>query len=120
VSLTTVNLHPAQYMGILSAFGMAFLQVYLVMLIHSIGVYKLHESLQGFGFLKRQLLGIMGLHRIFGALVLAFWPPLILLCLGAGDVVSGSNFFILWAYIWLCMCVFGAICHHLYDIFGPG
>ena len=120
VSHATINLHPARYIGILNAFGLSFMQIYLIVTIHTIVVLKLHEDLQGFGFKKRDLKLLMALHRIGGSLILSFWPNIVLLILGAGSTITPSNFFIFWMFTWLCMCTFGALCYHLWEIFGPG
>lgn len=120
VSHATLNLHPARYIGILNAFGLSFMQIYLIVTIHTIVVLKLHEDLQGFGFRKRDLMLLMALHRILGSLILSFWPNIVLLMLGAGSTISPAIFFIFWMFTWLCMCTFGALCYHLWEIFGPG
>ena len=120
VSSTSVNLHPARYMGILNAFGLSFMQIYLIVTIHTIVVFKLHEDLQGFGFKKRDLLLLMALHRVGGSFILSFWPSIVLLMLGAGSTITPEKFFTFWMFAWLSMCTFGALCYHIWEIFGPG
>ena len=46
-------------------------------------------------------------HEVTTALVLSFWPPVVLQCLGAG--LTGRVFFAFWAYAWLSMTSFGFI-----------
>lgn len=120
VRLTEHNLHPVGGLGIANALGLAFMQVYLVIMIHSIVILKMNEELQQERFLKSSLIGLMSLHRVLGALVLSVWPGLVLIWLGAEGILSTSNFFIFWMFTWLTMCAWGAICHHAFDMLGPG
>lgn len=120
VAITPMNLHPVAAQGIQTALGLSFMQVYLVILIHSIIVIKLQEDLQSERILHSHVVYFMSTHRLLGALLLSIWPGIVLLCLGAGDILMGGNFFIFWMFMWLCMTTFGSLNHHIYDMFGPG
>ena len=56
-------------------------------------------------------------HEVVVALVLSFWPPVVLQCLGAA--LTGRVFFAFWAYAWLSMSAFGLIITALMRELGP-
>ena len=56
-------------------------------------------------------------HEVLCALVLSFWPPVVLECLGAG--LTGRVFFAFWAYAWLSMTTFGLMITALMRELGP-
>lgn len=120
VGLYVNNLHPVEVLGLQNALGISFLQVYLVIMIHSVVILKMNEELQKERFLKSSLIGLMSFHRVVGALILSVWPGLVLLWLGAKSILSPANLLLFWMFTWLTMGAWGAICHHALDILGPG
>jgi Protein of unknown function (DUF3533) len=85
VSVSTHNLHEVDRYGLFIVSGSGSLQMYLVMLCHSLGLAPLTASLQGHGIKRYQLTQLSAFHRIFGALYLSIYPMIVTLILGSGN-----------------------------------
>lgn len=85
VSVDIDNLHPVDRFGLFIVSGTGSLQMYLVMLCHSLGLAPLTASLRGHGIKKYQLIQLSAFHRIFGALYLSVYPMIITLILGSSN-----------------------------------
>jgi hypothetical protein len=123
VDLDTITLHEVDRYGLFVVSGSGSLQMYLVMLCHSIGLAPITAGLQGHGIKRMHLVQFSLLHRLLGALYLSIFPMIVTLILGSGNeriVHSSATFFITWACTWLTFCIFGGIVYHLINIFGLG
>jgi hypothetical protein len=69
------------------------MQVYLISLVITISVIKMHTELEGRGIKKLHLAYAILIHRLLSSLILALWPPVVLIILGAGsDIIDGNKF----------------------------
>ena len=121
VQVVTNNLHEVDRYGFFVFCGAATLNMYLIMLVHTLGMAPTHAALEGHGIKRSTLINFQISHRIIGAFLLAFWPPAIMLILGSNDrhiVHNPYTFFQLWGFIWLCFAVFGAFMVNLFRTFG--
>jgi hypothetical protein len=121
VYLQSFNLHEVDRYGLFVASGVGNIQYFLVMLVHTLGLAPLQASLEGHGIKRAHITELTVFHRIFGALYLSLFVMITILILGSGSrriAHSVSTFFTAWAYLWLCMGVYGGIVYHTIHILG--
>ena len=107
VSATTLLLHPVPHAGMTLSAGIAYILCWITMLTITMICLKLYEAWEKAGVRRDHAIFARIAHEVTTALVLSFWPPVVLQCLGAG--LTGRVFFAFWAYAWLSMTSFGFI-----------
>ena len=105
VSLTTQLMHPVPHAGMNLSAGIAYILCWITMLTITMICLKLYESWEKAGVRRDHAIYARIAHEVVVALVLSFWPPVVLQCLGAG--LTGRVFFAFWAFAWLSMTTFG-------------
>jgi hypothetical protein len=119
VGCTVHNLHPAAFAGEHTAAGLAYIDLWIVMLAAT------NSQLANFDQTWGRPGGIRRDHAVYARLAhetliagaLAFWPPVIMA--GLGTPLVARQFFALWAFIWLSMFTFGMIITALMRNLGP-
>ncbi len=110
-------LHPVPHAGMHAAAGIAFILTWIIMLTVTMIALSLYDFGERAGIRRDHQLAARILHEAVCAGCLAFWPPVVLQCLGAG--LPARTFFALWAYDWLCMYTFGCVIAALFRTLGP-
>ena len=105
VSLTTQLMHPVPHAGMNLSGGIAYILCWIMMLTITMICLKLYEAWEKAGVRRDHAVYARIAHEVLVALVLSFWPPVVLQCLGAG--LTGRVFFAFWAFAWLSMTTFG-------------
>jgi hypothetical protein len=117
VGVTTTNIHPAAY-GLQVVLGTGILQVYLVALMNSLALAKIHLELEGRGIYRSHVVFFSLFHRLLSTFFLSLWPILVTLILNIADrsIVTAPVFFAWWMMTWLgmvrtcvCACVFTCV-----------
>ena len=105
VTCTMMPLHPVSHPGLNSAAGIAFIDLWVIMLGVTTSTIGFFEAAWAKSIRPDHGIGARLCNEATVALCLSFWPPVVLCCLG-GDL-TGRTFFQLWAFIWLAMGTFG-------------
>ena len=102
------NLHPVQFSGLQTFLGVSYLDSWVIELfVVNVMLSVVWTPLAG-KVRRDHLLLYVAFHVVATSAALAFWPQVIVRGLGA-TVVTARVFFASWAWVWLCMSVFGGI-----------
>ena len=105
VTCALMPLHLVSHPGLNSAAGIAFIDLWVIMLGVTTSTIGFFEAAWANSIRPDHGIGARIGNEAAVSLCLSFWPPVVLLCLGGG--ITAATFFQLWAFIWLAMCTFG-------------
>lgn len=105
VGSTTHNLHAVPYSGAHTATGLAFIDVYVVMLTTTNMQLRAFSAWDAAGVRRDHQYAFRNLYELAAALILSVWPPAVMAGLGGG--LAPRVFFAWWAFCWLVMSAFG-------------
>jgi hypothetical protein len=119
VHTRVLTLHPVAHAGEHTAAGIAFIDLWIIMLAATSAQLQFYEGTweRAAGIRRDHTVLARMTHEVLVAGALAFWAPVVLRGLGAP--LDAPTFFALWAYIWLSLTTFGFIITALMRNLGP-
>jgi hypothetical protein len=119
VHTRVVVLHPVAFAGEHTAAGIAFIDLWIIMLAATSAQLQFYAGAwEGAAGIRRDHTVVARMtHEVLVAGALAFWAPVVLRGLGAP--LDAPTFFALWAFIWLSLTTFGFIITALFRNLGP-
>ena len=119
VGVRSIPLHKVGYWGVHASVGGSITQIYLVTIVQAVLVIKFYKEFEGRGINPRHLVMVPAIHRLIGSAILAFWPPVVLLCLGGGrHLLTATKFWSWWFFLWWTITIFTGFNNMIFHLVG--